>query len=132
MGEFGSGDVYWSTPLMPLWLAVHYVTLFYLDTFCCTVLFLIVFCIVLNCLVLHCSLLYSLPSPLFSVSNDRLVLESLYLEDGSVTISTVFLTFWLSCWWMNSHLCNIRLFIASSLVKHSRLCFFYVSEDTRQ
>jgi hypothetical protein len=48
--------------------------------------------------VFYTTVLYFIypPSPLFSVSRDRLVLESLYLEAGSVTISTAFLTFLLS------------------------------------
>ena len=93
---------------------------------CCTVLLFIVFCI-----VLYCSLLYSFPSPLFPVSSDRLVLQSLHLEDGSVTISTVFLTFWLSYRWMDIHLCNIRLFHCQFISKTFWVMFFYVSEDTQ-
>jgi hypothetical protein len=80
------------------------------------VLFFIILCIVLYCSLLYSVLYYTVlycilsPSPLFSVSRDRLVLGLLYLEDSSVNISTVFLTFWLSYWWMNIHLRNIRLF----------------------
>lgn len=69
--------------------------------------------------VLYCTVLYFIlsPSPLFAVSRDRLVLESLYLEDGSVTISTIFLTFWLSYWGMNILLCSIRLFHSKFISK---------------
>jgi len=73
----------------------HFILFRYIVLYC-TVLNFILYCTELFCIVLYCSLLYSLPSPLFSVSNDRLVLQSLCLEHGSVTISTVFLTFWLS------------------------------------
>jgi hypothetical protein len=90
---------------MPLCLAVYYVTLFYLGTVHCSVLFcIIVLCIVLYCSVLYsvlyCSVLYCIVfsplSLLFLVSSDRLVLQALHLADSSVTICTVFRTFWLS------------------------------------
>jgi len=43
--------------------------------------------------VFYCTVLYFIlsPSPLFPVSRDRSVLKSLYLEDGSVTITTILL-----------------------------------------